>query len=490
MKRILITVVTLLICGVVVYAVAYNRPLLVDFNSKPALEGIPKTQIKVALYDWTENLEVRNAIDQYNLTNPDHIEIVIMNLSTDIYNDTLNMLMTSGQGPDVFSADNTWLATYVFKNYLADLSPYVDAKYLSRFPSWAINYAGSSLFKKGIYFLPSSVETVRFIYNKDLFRSVGLDPQDSPHTFAEVMSAAARISRAGLGVNKYGFALPAGDSEDSLQAGLEMSNTSSGVFYYNYRTGRYDLSVYQPWLQLLLDMRAQGSLYPGESLLKRDTALRQFADGNIGMMYVTSKDYVKLQEYMPKDEWEVVLPPVIDSSRIGAGALMMIPQFPLVVNSSTAAREEAVKVWRFLQSKAFLTTLFQQGLSLPVVDGIIDYSDRDIGLAHFKDFYPGSMDSIYPLSPQIMDQYDPNTVSIEPRNSGDRPRMQLYLQIIAGEKPLQEALLSETERLNQMLDIADTGYFFKREEYTYPGFDPKHPLISDSVWDGLSSEQE
>ncbi|MBT2288999.1 extracellular solute-binding protein [Paenibacillus albidus] len=484
MKRMLAVLCALLICGWVVYIAVYDRPPG-KFDSGPADEISPKTQIKVALHDWTQNLEVKNAIERYNQTNPDQIEILIMDISTDVYNDTLNMLITSGQGPDVFSVDNEWLATYVNKDYLANLSPYLEPAELSRFPEWAVDLADRSLFKGGIYFLPASVETLRFIYNKDLFRSAGLDPEHPPVTFAEMKDAAARISEAGVGVNKHGFALAGGDGQESLETGLEMSGTYSGIYHYSYRTGRYDLSVYKSWLQMVLDLKAQGSLYPGENLLKRDTALRQFAEGNIGMMYVTSKDYVKLQEYMPKPEWGVVLPPAADSSKAWAGALMMMPQSPLVVNALAPARAEAVKVWKFLQSEEFLTLLYRQGLALPVVDGILDTPAGTGGLAHFKEFYPTRVDSIYPLTPQIMDQYDPSTVSIEPRASGDRSRMQLYLHIIAGEKTLDQALKEETERLNQMLDIADTGYYFKREEYIYPGFDPRHPLLAENLLKSL-----
>lgn len=488
MKRILFLGITLVLCGLVAYAIAYDRPLLVDFASGPASEAVPVTQIRIALYDWTENLEVKNAIHQYNKSNPDHIEIIIMNLSTDVYGDTLNMLMTSGQGPDVFSVDNGWLATYVEKGYLAELSSFLNPGDVDRFPVWARDFADSSLYKGGIYFMPSSIETVRLIYNKQLFRNAGLDPEQPPVTFADMERFAGKISQAGVGVNKYGFGLPAGDSQYSLQTGLEMSGTYSGTYLYNYRTGRYDLSGYAPWLQMLLDMKAQGSLYPGETLLKRNSALRQFADGNIGMMYVTSKDYVKLQEYMPKDDWAVALPPVTSAAQKGAGALMMIPHSPLVVNSAASNREAAVKVWKFLQSKEFLTILFKQALALPVVDGILELPNMAPGLGHFSEFYPTAEDSIYPLSPQIMDQYDPNTVSIEPRDSGDRPRMQLYLQILSGEKELKEALRSETQRLNRMLDIAATGYSFKHEEYIYPEFNPKDPLKDDSLENLLSED--
>ncbi|WP_339312344.1 extracellular solute-binding protein [Paenibacillus sp. FSL M7-0896] len=491
MKRLLFYLIAILGCGLAIYTFVYDSPLLPDLTpGEKALPAAQTTRVRVALSDWTENLEVKNAISHYNKTNPDQIEIVVMNLATDAYDDTLNMLMTSGQGPDVFSVDNAWLATYVNKGYLANLSADLDAGWLLRFPVWARKYASGSLFKGGIYFMPSSIDTVRLIYNKQLFRTAGLDPEQPPLTFAALEQAALQISRAGALVNKYGFALPAGDSRASLQAGLELSNTYSGYYLYDYRSGRYDLSVYAPWLQMVREMKQQGSLYPGETLLKLSSALRQFADGNIGMMYVTSKDYVKLQEYMPKDDWGVALPPAADLSRRRAGALMMVPHAPLVVNSAAQSREAAVKVWTFLQSKEFLGMLYQQALALPVTDGIMDKPGASRGLHHFREFYPTAAESIYPLSPQIMDQYDPNTVSMEPRYSGDRPRMQLYLRIIAGDIPLDQGLGSESERLNQMLDIAATGYSFRREEYIYPQFDPRAPLLGESLQNRSSSGRE
>lgn len=79
----------------------------------------------------------------------------------------------------------------------------------------------------------------------------------------------------------------------------------------------------------------------------------------------------------------MALPPAADLSRRGAGALMMVPQAPLVVNSAAQSREAAVKVWTFLQSKEFLGMLYQQALALPVTDGIMDKPGASRGLRHF-----------------------------------------------------------------------------------------------------------
>lgn len=99
MKRLLFYFIAVLGCGLAIYTLGYNRPLLPDLT--PDEEAVPAeqtTRVRVALSDWTENLEVKNAISHYNKTNPDQIEIVPMNLATDAYDDTLNMLMTSGRG--------------------------------------------------------------------------------------------------------------------------------------------------------------------------------------------------------------------------------------------------------------------------------------------------------------------------------------------------------------------------------------------------------
>ncbi|MFD1910418.1 hypothetical protein ACFSQ7_50345 [Paenibacillus rhizoplanae] len=55
---------------------------------------------------------------------------------------------------------------------------------------------------------------------------------------------------------------------------------------------------------------------------------------------------------------------------------------------------------------------------------------------------------------------------------------------------MDQGLGSESERLNQMLDIAATGYSFRREEYIYPQFDPRSPLLGESLLSRSSSGRE
>lgn len=91
----------------------------------------------------------------------------------------------------------------------------------------------------GLYYVPWNATTQMMIYNKDLFREAGLDPDNPPSTFEEYLDAAQKIS-----------ALP--DREDGSKVhGSVMWNdalawggwywTMMSQIYYNFNDGQYQL---------------------------------------------------------------------------------------------------------------------------------------------------------------------------------------------------------------------------------------------------------
>ena len=50
----------------------------------------------------------------------------------------------------------------------------------------------------GIYGVPIDVTNIQMLYNKDLFKQAGLDPESPPRTFAEFIAAAKRLKQAGI----------------------------------------------------------------------------------------------------------------------------------------------------------------------------------------------------------------------------------------------------------------------------------------------------
>ncbi|MCL9774064.1 extracellular solute-binding protein [Vibrio methylphosphonaticus] len=89
------------------------------------------------------------------------------------------------------------------------------------------------------YFIPWHATTQMMIYNKDLFREAGLDPDSPPKTWDAFLSAAEKISNLPArknGANVYGSAL----WNDALSWGGWYWNMLSPL-YYNFNGGKYQL---------------------------------------------------------------------------------------------------------------------------------------------------------------------------------------------------------------------------------------------------------
>jgi multiple sugar transport system substrate-binding protein len=289
-----------------------------------------------------------------------------------------------------------------------------------------------------------------------------LNPEKPPQTLSELESFATKISDAEKGERKYGFALPMGEEWGGMVQPMEASNSYSGVYYYNFKTGLYDLSVYKPWLETFKALKENGGLFPGMASMKDDLATAQFAEGNIGMMYAASwKLSLFSEQYPPINEWGVAMPPAIDETNIGKGAVMISAAGLNVVKRGTIHLKEAVKVWQFLYSQDYLGHLYKSGSIIPVMNGIIENPAYMPAVANFKAFLPSSKDSLYPDTPLIMDEWS---------------RSKAYVSGISGDQTLDKVLSEESNRLNNLWNIQFSSFGMNKNDYYFPSFDPLHPL--------------
>jgi multiple sugar transport system substrate-binding protein len=430
-----------------------------------------KTRITLAVQSSTESKEIESLIEQFNAAQPGfYVEVI--NLPPDRYDQMLNMRMTSGEGPDVFQIGTGWLTPYIYKNWLLDLSESVSEQELNAFPRWALDYTKQN---NHFYAIPSGMMTLRLIYNKDLLTRAGYNPERPPSTLGELKNYANKISQAGTGYQKYGFALPAGEDWAGFQQALEMANTYSGINYYDFTRGKYDFMVYKTWFQTMMDMKQQGGLFPGETSLKSDTALTQFAEGNIGMMYVTNRDFVMLGRMKPLPfAWGIAMPPLLVSSDRGKGALMIYPEPPLAINAYTNHKQEAVELWKFLHSREYLGTLYMHGGSIPTLEGITDDPKYRPLQPQFDTFLPNGEESPYRKEPKFILQNIPTLFS--PKNLGDAARMKAYRDILQGLHSPADTLNNLSQQYNSSLDDAVLKKLINLNDYVDPLFDPRNPL--------------
>ncbi|MFB9275746.1 ABC transporter substrate-binding protein [Cohnella cellulosilytica] len=429
----------------------------------------PDVALTLAVREDVDADALNGLIGRFEAEHPG-VRVERIQLPRDRYDEMLHMLMTSGEGPDLFQASTEWLATYLYKNWLLDLSDIADERTLSAYPRWAVDYTKDY---SRFYALPSEMLTLRLIYNKELFERAGLDPERPPETLEQLKRYAVQISEAGTGYRIYGFALPAGEDDPFRQA-LEMGGTYSGVYYYDFAAGQYDFTGYTPWFETMLELKKDGGMFPGETSLTMDTALTQFAEGNIGMMYVTSRDYALLSRMAHGNATGVAMPPLFDEADQGAGALMVALQSPFAIHRYTEHKEEAAALWNELHSDAYLGGLFSQGKTIPVSGAIAEDPAYRDGLDSIGAFLPrAGEESPYPKEPKFILE---NRTQSGLKNPDDRLRTKAYKDILLGVLPTEDVLRTLTEQYNQSLENAVYRSLVNMEHYIDPDFDPRHPV--------------
>lgn len=433
--------------------------------SEAAATGAEKPKIKFSYKKGKISSNLEKVINEAYIKGGNLPPIEIITIPDEKYDETLNMLFTSGEAPDVFEASYQWIDGYITKNWVLSLKSYCSDEFLDRFPGWTGLYMPNGNIPGEIYSLPSSQTTLRLIYNRDLFRLAGLDAGSPPKTMDELKYYAGKIARINEGYKKYGFALNAGDGRKCFEQLMEDANTFSGVYVYDFKEGRYDLPVYNKWLSAIREMKENESLFPGEAILKEDNALAQFMEGNIGMMYATSTAPRDLQYLAQKTgkkcDWGVALPPSLDAGSFGKGRVSVIPSAFYCVNSRSLNIDEAIEFWKYLYSKDCQGQMFKYGDLIPVTGDIIDNPDYTPEVEKLTDFLPSSHDSVHPVIPKVID---------------DWPRFDSYFAAVNGTKPIEEILQTQNDDLNFEYNMVLDSGLVDYNDYKDPGFDWLDPL--------------
>jgi multiple sugar transport system substrate-binding protein len=138
-------------------------------------------------------------VDLWNSTHPDKIE-----LTTIPDNQMVTKLATgvqAGDVPDLVSFDLIYMPDFMKAGFLTDLT--ADLKGNPNYASVAQAYKDIATYEGRVYGAGFTPDVSILVWNKDLFKKAGLDPDKPPQTVAEIHEDAKKI-RA-LGPDTYGF---------------------------------------------------------------------------------------------------------------------------------------------------------------------------------------------------------------------------------------------------------------------------------------------
>ena len=291
-----------------------------------------------------------------------------------VYAQKVQAAAQAGMLPDIFGilGEKEYLASFVRKGLVVDLSSYLKAD-----KDWQESFIPQALgvssfnpgniykVKPGIYGIPIDFMNIQFLYNKDLFKKAGLDPNSPPRSFAEFI-AQAKILHKKLGVE--GFVCGWGETWLMYSLALDFAfNIMGEKKVFDTFAGKYPYNSvgWQEVFFLFKRMKAAG-IIPEEILtMANKEAEKVFANGRAAFSFNGSWCVNVYRKLNPSLNYAPCLVPKASESyplKIwgGAGASFM-------VNANSPHKEAAIKFLKWLTKKKQQDFLVKHTNNLPAI---------------------------------------------------------------------------------------------------------------------------
>ncbi len=247
-----------------------------------------------------------------------------------------------------------------------------------------------------VYRVYSGVVVPGLIYNKDLFKKAGLVDENGeakpPKTLEEMREYAKKLTDKSKGVYGYSFPLKFGWS---YTVNMPMRTSFGPLVKVDYDDVSYDYSNWSNAIPVMLDLRDDGSLFPGAESLDNDTSRAYFAEGKIGMMPAMSWDVGVLTDQFPaKCDWAVAPYPTEKGEAAYPGAASLAGAYMMTKTALVSEPEKVMEVYKFIYSVESRKAMYENNIAISIKDDVLSSADTAKLLPQFK---------------QFAEAYDPNT---------------------------------------------------------------------------------
>ncbi|OCT12718.1 hypothetical protein A8709_28245 [Paenibacillus pectinilyticus] len=421
----------------------------------------PKTTTTIKV--WTLNRHdqdyMQNMVDTFNKSNKDGIKIDYQ-IYSENYNQSLDIAMSTNEGPDVFFDGGTAYADHLPKGDLLPLDKYLTPEFKQRFGDGAF-LDGVNMKDGKTYSIPAIGSTARLFYNKGIFEKAGI--AGPPKTMAELTADAKQITDKLKGQGIYGFAMNLKSPGSAFGRSLEFVNMRNGGVYggYDFKQGKYDFSSYKPTLNAFKDLYSSGAMFPGSTSLDIDPLRTQFAAGKIGMYFglTHAEPGVYTTQFPTKEDWDVAPIPTIDGTVKGAQQIIVAGRW-FLANAHTQHPDEAWKVMNYLYSDELLTGYHEKGLGIVMVPSVISHAKQSDNLKKWPALGFTDTDKVYP----------PNPTGVQAQGNDSAFVMNAIIQ---GAQDIDKGIADLNTRYNDAYDKAIAAG--KTAKIQYPNFDPMNP---------------
>lgn len=256
-----------------------------------------KGTVTLTYWDWWQSQApwVDNEIRLFQQANPG-IKVQKTTQLFNNYDDLFALAVKSNKTPDVamIPVVTPDVSTQIAQGWYLPIDHYASSTWKAQFPSGTF-HEGSNIFNGKLYSAPYNTGGASFqLYiNNSVFRNAGLTNADGsiklPQTWDDVTHAAEAIVSKSNG-SVYGLGFGAGTTQ-LLTWWMEVFTRGAGSVAHgggtpDYRTGKWTYGsdrTYQDFLELFLEWKQKGYMYPDGISASDEAARAAFARGVFGM---------------------------------------------------------------------------------------------------------------------------------------------------------------------------------------------------------------
>lgn len=153
---------------------------------------------------------------------PDDIELEVVTIPNQQYEQKLRIATSSGAAPDVFMVDGVYVPNYAYNGMLMELDDYVDPEV---FDDYVDSSKQKCMYNDKIYALSQQESSCLLFYNKDHFAEAGITDIptsfEDAWTYDELIDAAIKLTKRDEAGNIIQYGLqPTMGTPDSINEGM------------------------------------------------------------------------------------------------------------------------------------------------------------------------------------------------------------------------------------------------------------------------------
>ncbi len=282
---------------------------------------------------WSPNFHAPRAVELVEQFEAEHpgIDIVIEETTSDGLPQRVVTVLQSGSAPDIIDVQHAWVAGYALNGLVMPLDDIINDP--DDFIPAALDYVR---WDGATYAVPFRAEGLAVIYNRKHFEDAGLDPDNPPQTWPELIEAASALTVDG----RYGFAITGGgEVGNTIFRSLPFIWMNGGSIISEDAT---EATVNQPEaveaVKFYTDMLVEHGVSPSSTLENDGTANRRLFIAEAVSMYQAGQfDLASIAQENPDIDLGVMAMPHPENAETSA----ILGGWSFIVPTDAANPEEA-----------------------------------------------------------------------------------------------------------------------------------------------------